>query len=57
MLAQLFGRRVTEYPDVMQIATKSFADICRANKTLTMMDFPYRVRPPNYPDFIAGAYS
>lgn len=56
MLAPLFGRKMTAYPDVMKIANESFADICRANKTLTLMDYPFRVRPPNYPDFIAGNY-
>jgi hypothetical protein len=56
MLAPLFGRQMSQYPDVMRIATESFAEICRANKTLTVMQYPYRARPPNYPDFIAGAY-
>jgi hypothetical protein len=56
MLAPLFGRKMTEYPDVARIAAESFADICRANKKLTVMDYPYRARPPNYPDFVAGAY-
>lgn len=54
MLAPLFGK--TAKPEVQKEAKDSYAAICRANKTLTMMDYPYRVRPPNYPDFIAGAY-
>ena len=56
MLAPLFGRRMTEYPDVYKIATESFADLCRANKTLTVMDFPIGMRRPNFQDFTAGLY-
>lgn len=58
MLMPLFGKRAADYPDVIKIANDSFADICRANKTLTLMAYPYGLNQanPNYQDFVAGYY-
>lgn len=39
MLAPMFGKKIRDYPDVVAIATSSFADICRANKTLRLMTY------------------
>lgn len=39
MLAPMFGKKITQYPDVIQIANDSFADICRANKKRRVQQF------------------
>ena len=36
-LAPIFGKKITTYPDVMKIASDSFANIKRANKKLRVM--------------------
>lgn len=58
MLMPYFGKKAVDFPDIVQIANDSFADICRANKKLTMMQYPYGLAQnnPNYQDFIAGMY-
>jgi len=53
-LAPLFGKEAS--PRVAKIASDSFADICRANKTLTMMDYPVGNDVPTYQKFVAGYY-
>jgi len=59
MLAPFFGKKISQYPDVVALSNEYFADICRANKTLTLMEYPYGLNGYNlnYQDFIAGAYS
>jgi hypothetical protein len=39
MLAPRFGKKVANYPEVVQIANDSFADICRANKTTRLLSY------------------
>lgn len=39
MLAPMFGKKISQYPDVVQIANDSFADICRANKKIRLLSF------------------
>lgn len=39
MLAPRFGKKIANYPEVVQIANDSFADICRANKTTRLMSY------------------
>lgn len=58
MLMPFFGKRAQNYPEIVQQANDSFADICRANKKLTMMRYPYGLDgyQLNYQDFIAGDY-
>lgn len=39
MYAPMFGKRVSDYPDVVGIANEAYADISRANKRLPQMQF------------------
>lgn len=39
MLAPMFGKKMSQYPDIMAIANSSFADICRANKKIRKLEF------------------
>jgi hypothetical protein len=57
-LSPFFGKRMTDYPDVMKIAMQTFANIKRANKKLTLLSYPSTLvrNNPNYPDFLAGRY-
>jgi len=52
MLAPVFGKKITEYPDVVQIANESFADICRANKKVRLLRCA-----PEYSDSGSGPVS
>jgi hypothetical protein len=39
MLAPRFGKKISSYPEIVQIANDSFADICRANKKTRLMSY------------------
>lgn len=39
MLAPLFGKKISNYPDVVQIANESFADICRLNRRARLLAY------------------
>lgn len=56
MLGPMFGKQASA--DVIRIGNESFADICRVNKKLTLMTYPYALgaNNPNYQDFVAGNY-
>lgn len=48
MLAPMFGKKIRDYPDVVQIANESFADISRANKKRRLMSFDAFTTPPGF---------
>lgn len=39
MLAPVFGKKIANYPDIVKIANDSFADICRVNTKLPLMQY------------------
>ena len=39
MLAPLFGKRISNYPEIVQIANETFGAICRMNKKINVMGF------------------
>lgn len=55
-LAPLFGKRITEYPDVMKIAEDTLANIKRANKTKRLMTYDPALLQNGYTisDFMRG---
>lgn len=39
MLMPFFGKKVRDYPDIVAQANEFFADVCRANKTMRVMQY------------------
>jgi hypothetical protein len=54
MLAPVFGKKITNYPDVVKIATESFADIARANKKTRLLSYTTPAIGTPYQRFIGG---
>lgn len=54
MLAPVFGKKITAYPDIVKIANDSFADIARANKKVRLMRFDTAPIGTPYQRFMAG---
>lgn len=54
MLAPMFGKKIRDYPDIVQIANDSFADIARANKKVRLMRFDSAPTGTPFQRFMAG---
>lgn len=55
-LAPLYGKKITQYPDVLDIANKTFADIKRANKKPLVMTYDPAIvnNGYTYADWVRG---